>query len=890
MNQFITNIIEKLSFKKQKTNDDSIFSIQSPLSLRINKSWDTFPYPKSKDKAIYVGRKKILHELKNWILFSSGGSLLISGVRGVGKTAFAYKTLGLAIDEDKRVDVIYINGASLKDDPNGHSLSLIKKILQSLYHSNLSNKFFIPFKQVLSTSKKTHSSKEEVSFSLAVSVKWILFGELLLTFLIYLAVDAYVFPILPTNILSLPEFLKLKLILETILRGVVVILSFSIVRIFSHLVYTYSKKEMSEITIPSNDIDFLSTMLRTKLLENKKNYVFVIDELDKLKDFSEIEMIIKAVKNIITISNAKFIFICDDRKFYELQSHVKDETPYPESSTYFGWEIFLPSLEAIDIQDYILELLLDNQVTQEIKNKIEALSFYLYTESGGIPSKMKRYLRNFLDYKDGNTYLNLAFLDDKKIKIARIGKIFEQVVTKYNTDERTKQRINHDRKEILFILLKQLIDSKSSFTNKNLNTILDEIKNPAIVSFSATSENREILVAQIIEIFSDINDKSLRGEQLLNKKITAADESFVFSIDINSQVTASVDDVKKDSLTELETQLTIITDKTKEKIVELSKELGNVNSNRILSLLNKDYLPIYESVNSLVKSLDVNKTFDPAVIKNRLNEISNIHEQLSNNNHIYQKYINSIIKSKALAKFNKNTLEINSLSGNYSKIIDSKLFKDTKKFKEILGSTIKNVYYPNTKFDYEYLGNWKTKQIEGNSPQKFDSFDLPISNDNKFKEVSFKLQTNEEYWRIGLVLGANSPELKPLEGVNYTFMHLYKDENEHVIKHKRYQRIINDQVILEPNDIADLGITEDELKNQLSINFKLSKYKKKNVLRLEINDREVLSFDVIDQDIKKATLLVWTDAHKPKEPIVLEAITLLTNPYLKRKKKATKTP
>ena len=65
--------------------------------IKINPNWNSSPnYDSDKIGGFYGGRDEDLKQLSNWIVNSSGGSVLVSGVRGVGKTSFVYRAINKA--------------------------------------------------------------------------------------------------------------------------------------------------------------------------------------------------------------------------------------------------------------------------------------------------------------------------------------------------------------------------------------------------------------------------------------------------------------------------------------------------------------------------------------------------------------------------------------------------------------------------------------------------------------------------------------------------------------------------------------------------------------------------------------------------------------------------
>lgn len=857
----IDNFSNSLDQYRKVTVDGALTLVMaSPTIVRIRDDWDSFPDPSNlHDNSVYVGRVDDLKKLSNWILHSTRGSLLLSGVRGIGKTSFVYRAFNEAKKKNNNIKIIEINGANLLRDGEEKSLTLLKAIIQSCYHINELNKNFESL-YALSYSQLESKTKTSSLFSFTLNPRITLGFELVITLLTYLVLE----PIFSRYVIFSFFYIDIAKVLA---------LSTSVIaaKVTGSFLYKRTKDDVSELTITSKNPEYLTAMLKAELTQKKAKYLFVIDELDKLESAESLENVIKSIKNLITISDAKFIFICDDQKYVDIKSKVTEDDPYPASSTLFNWEMFLPALDPHDIEEFLTKICAD-QIPDNHKLHIKELSYYIYSQTAGIPAKVKNSIRDFISYKEDSTFLNFAELKEEKVKFARIAKIYYQVLKNFDYKESSKQQLNHDRREILFYFLKKIMSNDNTFGgNRNIHQILNDLKNPANKRFEVTGKDKELLVKEIITLFSDINDMAQTSEPLNNPKIIDGSQNIVFSIDMSEQVTPSIEDVKKNKFTDLESQLSLVSAKTNQKIRELGEKIGNTNYSKVLSLLDKNYLSIFDSINSVTSSMSINKLMDQSVIRNRLEEASEINNKLSSTGEFLRNYFDNSLSENINVVLKNNQLLFNSINNNYSKIINvDKLsnFTDTSKIlEEVIKSGSKKYQ------DYQFFGNWTTKQVEENLPQKQDVYELPLFGKFSFKELNFRFETINKYWRVGLALGHTKENLQPLGGSQYTLFHIYRDEQVSGLNYRRYERV-DEKKKIEGQIITD--IKEIDASSLLNVNIRLTKKARNNSVQIKVNDQAIETFELPDSDRFSASLLVWTDDRVPKEPIVIENIMLLT--------------
>ena len=98
------------------------------------KSFSTGPLHRSEELKNYQRLPELVEAVRNEVVYSPGGCLLITGYRGVGKTSFANKVLYEAetrLDKDKRLIIVRLNLA-----PSASADQLLRRLIRELYHAS----------------------------------------------------------------------------------------------------------------------------------------------------------------------------------------------------------------------------------------------------------------------------------------------------------------------------------------------------------------------------------------------------------------------------------------------------------------------------------------------------------------------------------------------------------------------------------------------------------------------------------------------------------------------------------------------------------------------------------------------------------------------------------
>ena len=114
------------------------------MKIELQKNWSEQFICGDETPGYFVGRQKEVDSLKNIILENDSSSILVSSVRGVGKTSFVHKTISEAQKHNKDVVSVFVNiGHTLANGDNDKEDNQKKLLLNSLIRATHFNEIFI---------------------------------------------------------------------------------------------------------------------------------------------------------------------------------------------------------------------------------------------------------------------------------------------------------------------------------------------------------------------------------------------------------------------------------------------------------------------------------------------------------------------------------------------------------------------------------------------------------------------------------------------------------------------------------------------------------------------------------------------------------------------------
>lgn len=493
--------------------------------LRIKNDWDAFPsYYFSLDKNSYFGgREELVNRLSYWLSDGGGGSVLISGVRGIGKTAFVYHSirniyehnnflrflLGLKdiiqrsdvlwypllpfkylslllvsiiyhFDSMKKITVVPVNAATI--DPARLFLLGKGEEDRKFYNETKGSQAYLFWQYTLLQQliAALHFSKVR---------SWLLRRRIanLYHWSISEGIDTQstefkgLISIDPNLLENLVPYLLTAsaisfVFVPTWVTGIILVI-LSALKISQSL----SKSKLREVKIKSSNFDYLYSELNAILNETRREtFIFVVDELDKVEDCVDIpkayhesdakgdgfvDLFVRSFKNLITISSGRFVFITSE-KYYLEWSKGKAEG-HPENSTFFGWNVYIPQASVSDIVKHLNLICIDR--SQHGRGMLEILAYALYLKTGGHYSEIIRRIGSYVKYKESGYWLfsrkepYISFDIEsfpELAKRARLGKILENVVQQRASQNVDRQEFEYYQAAVLHAVSTHILDKK----------------------------------------------------------------------------------------------------------------------------------------------------------------------------------------------------------------------------------------------------------------------------------------------------------------------------------------------------------------------------------------------------------------------------------------------
>ena len=296
----------------------------------------------------FCGRQEEVDNLKSYLLNNDSGSVLLSGLRGVGKTTFIYKVLNdlkSTLKGNKKLVPVLINANRINIDDDW---DIIKTIIRRLYSSvnkcddnvdigKLYKKaqcyyLLTEHHETKSTDEESISEKSETKEYKFDWYKFILFATFVVGVFLS-SINCYIISPIGKIILLLSGFIAISPVIKT------------------KKISLMNEKGAKELYQTDNSKENLESELYSYISKasEKNKIIFVIDEIDKLEQGKQIE-IIKKFKNLFTMSCANYIFITDQKLYRDIVDKKREENI---ESTFFTHLVFLPDVSYSDLKKYI---------------------------------------------------------------------------------------------------------------------------------------------------------------------------------------------------------------------------------------------------------------------------------------------------------------------------------------------------------------------------------------------------------------------------------------------------------------------------------------------------------------------------------------------------------
>lgn len=366
----------------------------------LKKNWaETFIFG-DETPGIFVGRKDELENLKFALLNNDSGAILISAVRGVGKTSFVHKALS---EIKEKITPIFVNSGhvmcSLPEQSETDKVLLTKKALltsliraayfefkdneiEEIYHKAIGK--FKEFKAGELSNEVVNSKEIDLGKEYNLKNLVVLFGTVLAT--IGITLDATWLNVL----------------------GYIGLLGIPVTFAWKKKWITNIKETFGHETVIEDSIDYIEFLFETWLKKKKnKKLVFVIDELDKVEENSAFNLI-KEYKNLFSRSCAHFIFIAGPNA-YQLTKRSRELSPADGGTfpTLFTHSYYLPLPTTEELREYLASIFERGEQSDDINDLKNYLLFHAQNDFFAL----KNLVNDLVTLENGR-----AFLDTDHVK------------------------------------------------------------------------------------------------------------------------------------------------------------------------------------------------------------------------------------------------------------------------------------------------------------------------------------------------------------------------------------------------------------------------------------------------------------------------------------------
>lgn len=493
------------------------------LRFKLNKKYRN-PVSAEAQESIFYGRNDEINRLKNLIQNRDSATVLVSGVRGVGKTSFAREVLRRInnSDADNKYVVVDISFANFDPSDKYIKSTVLKAIIRGLYFS----KNMPEVKELNALYDKTYYSDIKESGLLEVVKQSSVESSVTNTKenKYTLSLNENIFRVLASAGVSIVDFWILlpllsgwqfivALVTNIFLVGLLMIKieRITIIKNSDKNLDQISKKvggtNIAQLDLSPDTLEIkLQQLLKDCFSNSSKKAVFVIDELDKIEktgdnngiDQYPIYKIIRPLKNLFTLSNAIFIFITDD-EFYDDFEKEKNDSPYSTSYTLFTDKIFLPALYYQDVEN-LIDKFKDGELKKGNGFDYKKFKSFISWQAKNHIFDVHNLVENYTNNKnDGSSYVSVQ--TNEEIKKGNIEDDWEtaaalQVYLSAVYDNHFYPD-NHRLNEKLYLTLRQVCeilyqDYEISIKDNNYLTILsDDIQKKLKVKELSENERKD---------------------------------------------------------------------------------------------------------------------------------------------------------------------------------------------------------------------------------------------------------------------------------------------------------------------------------------------------------------------------------------------------------------
>lgn len=409
------------------------------LRIKLNRKFRN-PVEAESSASTFCGREHELSRLKHTVSNRPSAAILISGVRGVGKTSFVREALRQLKSEKSSGDIAaaYISFADVDcSDPKLLRERVLKTLIRALYFAldpsdrkeeeitALYDKtYFSSLKSTglleLATSKEIEEKRgtvreQKISFSITESVVQLarlILGSVFALAGLSFAANAIATRSIGIGVVAALFFLAILAALKLKVESTTTNSEENTARDEVTTKTNTSKSAVYDLSADALEIQ-LEQVLAALTAKGKK-VVFVIDELDKLAvdgASHPIYEVVRPLKNLFNLSKSIFVFVGAD-DFYDYLEQERVTNPYSSSHTLFTDKLFLSSLYHDEVKQLIDSYKEEVKVGDE--NTYAQFKAYISWEARNHVFDVHRLLDDFATYDgtDNEMYVSVVEKDD----------------------------------------------------------------------------------------------------------------------------------------------------------------------------------------------------------------------------------------------------------------------------------------------------------------------------------------------------------------------------------------------------------------------------------------------------------------------------------------------
>ena len=411
-------VIARPSRRSSGTHPFKIYNERTPLTVPLLPTFRFIHEPVGPGSAVqFVGRRNEMESLAERILFSEGGSFLVTGYRGVGKTSFVNQVIrkldrALAwatpvIGETQLIDIALNVARPVQPSEIMHHIirrlhdRLIERDVYRLLDPDVRRALSIAYHRTsLNMARQVGESSERSYGVNEASIG----GDLLK------AAMKVTWNAKRTRSMSY----------ETSFLGYDD-------KAAEHDVITISRRLAAGYMKPLSSLQAMWRMVRRAPPPRVRlKIVFVFDELDKLEEFTvrsengeiqqkpAIDEILGALKNLFTTSGVSFIFVAGK----DLQERWLDDVGRGDSvyESVFAYDKYLPCLwsDVGTICDGLVDA--TQPLASDRQQMFEAFKKYLAYRGRGIPRRIIRTFNEYVEWNRDRPALAFTYDDARRIR------------------------------------------------------------------------------------------------------------------------------------------------------------------------------------------------------------------------------------------------------------------------------------------------------------------------------------------------------------------------------------------------------------------------------------------------------------------------------------------